>query len=66
MQSMIAITRTLDVAPKKKEKKIVLLAEDDPVLQALLEALSNAHPGRLLDPEAQLLLLMWVIFLSNL
>lgn len=44
----------------------VLLAEDDPVLQALLKALSDAHPRRLLDPEAELLLLMRVIFLSDL
>lgn len=43
-----------------------LLAEDDPVLQALLEALPDAHPCRLLDPEAELLLLVRVIFLGDL
>lgn len=44
----------------------ILLAEDDAILQALLEVLSDAHPRRLLDPEAELLLLLLVIFLSNL
>lgn len=43
-----------------------LLAKDDTVLQPLLEVLSYRHAGDLLDPVAQLLLLLHVILLSNL
>ena len=45
---------------------LALLAEDDSVLQAFLEVLSDTHSRRLLNPEAELLLLLGVIFLSNL
>ncbi len=43
-----------------------LLAEDDSILQSFLEVLSNRHSRYFFNPEAELLLLLWVIFLSNL
>ena len=43
-----------------------LLAQNDSVLQALLEAVSDSHPRHLFYPEPQLLLLLYVILLSDL
>lgn len=42
------------------------LAQYDSILQTQLKVFSNRHASNILDPVRQLLLLLWVILLSNL
>lgn len=51
-----SINRTSTYNHNPSQQPQHLLAEDDSVLQALLEVLSNTHSCYLLNPEAELLL----------